>query len=44
MELAALERLRNTPIDLIMGKMVFPLFSVVFDWILLILSCNKNKH
>ena len=44
-ELAALERLRNTPIDLIMGKMVFPLFlSVVFDWILLILSCNKNKH
>ena len=25
-ELAALERLRNTPIDLIMGKMVFPLF------------------
>ena len=25
-ELAALERLRNTPIDLIMGKVVFPLF------------------
>ena len=25
-ELAALERLRNTSIDLIMGKMVFPLF------------------
>ena len=25
-ELAALERLTNTPIDLIMGKMVFPLF------------------
>ena len=35
MELAALERLRNTPIDF---------FSVVFDWILLIVSCNKNKH
>ena len=30
MELAALERLRNTPIDLIMGKMVFPLFLCCF--------------
>ena len=29
-ELAALERLRNTPIDLIMGKMVFPLFLCCF--------------
>ena len=27
---AALERLRNTPIDLIMGKMVFPLFLCCF--------------
>ena len=29
-ELAALEHLRNTPIDLIMGKMVFPLFLCCF--------------
>ena len=29
-ELAAFERLRNTPIDLIMGKMVFPLFLCCF--------------
>ena len=29
-ELAALERLRHTPIDLIMGKMVFPLFLCCF--------------
>ena len=29
-ELAALERLRNTPLDLIMGKMVFPLFLCCF--------------
>ena len=29
-ELAALESLRNTPIDLIMGKMVFPLFLCCF--------------
>ena len=26
------------------GKWCFHFFSVVFDWILLILSCNKNKH
>ena len=43
-ELAALERLRNTPIDLQWRKWCFHFFSVVFDWILLILSCNKNKH
>ena len=43
-ELVALERLRNIPIDLIRGKWCFHFFSVVFDWILLILSCNKNKH
>ena len=29
-ELAALERLRNTPVDLIMGKIVFPLFLCCF--------------
>ena len=29
-ELAALEHLINTPIDLIMGKMVFPLFLCCF--------------
>ena len=29
-ELAALEHLRNTPIDFIMGKMVFPLFLCCF--------------
>ena len=29
-ELAALERLRNTPIDLIMRKMMFPLFLCCF--------------
>ena len=29
-DLAALERLRNNPIDLIMGKMVFPLFVCCF--------------
>ena len=27
---SSLERLRNTPIDLIMGKMVFPLFLCCF--------------
>ena len=35
---------KKYPHRLIMGKMVFPLFLCCFDWILLILSCNKNKH
>ena len=41
---AAHERRRNIPIDLKWGKWYFHFFSVVFDWILLILPCNKNKH
>ena len=35
---------KKYPIDLYWGKWCFHFFSVVFDWILLILSCNKNKH
>ena len=34
---------KKYPHRLIMGKWCFHFFSVVFDWILLILSCNKNN-
>ena len=42
-ELSALERLKY-PHRLIMGKMMSPLFAVVFDLILLIIARNVNMH
>ena len=43
-KLSALERLRNTPKDLQLGKRRCHFFSAVFDRILLILAGNNDIH